>query len=115
FLRWIQPPNQCIPGRIWAVGSSTPLFVTDSRKLRLNVARNIATIGTFGEVGDDLLDSWGHPRHEVEQLTVVNAIGRRLERCPTEHLIVLSGDIHQSALIGISINDVVVGYEIISS
>lgn len=109
----VSPGNACTPGKIWTLASPGPLFVRASGGI--NVSHGFGRFFTRDELSDDLVDSWGHRSHREEQHRVISALEARLSHCSDEYLLVLSGDIHQSGLLGISIAGRMVGYEVISS
>ena len=103
----------CGAKRTWVIASATPLFITKS-----NPAPDAAATAD-DELKDDVLDRWSDGAHAEEQREVIGALVARMSACTDERLIVISGDIHRSGLIGLSTKrddqEVTFGYEIISS
>jgi hypothetical protein len=67
------------------------------------------------ELCDDLRDSWAHSSHADEQKKLLDLLAERFEQCTDDRLLVLSGDIHESALLKLTLKNRHAGYEVITS
>lgn len=108
FEEWLTA-DSCDPdGCLWVVGSSVPLFVAEQFLRRVvSVFRR--------EARDDRHDSWAYAEHAKEKKRVMTALSKRLAEHKNDRLLVLSGDIHESAVLSLTQERRQVGFEIITS
>lgn len=64
---------------------------------------------------DDLDDSWGSKRNDDARKGLLSALKAYFQNNHEDRLLVLSGDVHQSALFFIKLNSKVIGHEIVTS
>lgn len=74
----------------------------------------------LSEIADDLADSWGSSAMRQERRWLVEELEKHFTERPQDRLLILSGDIHESGLVFLTLKDAqgkerIFGHEVISS
>lgn len=73
------------------------------------------TSGGGSELNDDLQDSWDSKRNEKSRAELLGMLANHFGVEDKDRLLVISGDVHYSSLYFISLNNRVVGHEVVTS
>ena len=94
--------------------SNSDLFVLTSG-VPLFASRRVENPPVETELDDDLRDGWGSDRNSESRDELAGLLSEYFLDNPEDRLLVLSGDVHYSSAYYLSIDDKVIGHEIVTS
>ena len=105
---WLQVTPES-PPTLFILGLSTVLSMNETRFANLPVP----------ELADDVADGWGSRAMSQERMWLLEVIEKHFIARPADRLLVVSGDVHESGLVFLTLEDQgtrrIFGHEVISS
>jgi hypothetical protein len=110
--KWLEV-DPASPPTLYILGLGTVFSMNETWRARIDQR-------VFAEHVDDLADGWGSTAMKKERRQLVEALEKHFTQRPEDRLLVLSGDIHESGVVFLTLKDSagkerIFGHEVISS